>query len=125
MADLNHQWGSDLTFGPTGDVALVTGFALGQQRILRRLLTNPLDYIWHASYGAGLADFVGQPANASQIRAVIRGQIFKEAEVAQSPEPTIDVSVNPGGAAGNVYVHILYVDAPTGQTQMLTFPVGV
>lgn len=124
MADIAHQWGSDLGFGPTGDLAIVAGSTLGQQRVLRRLLTNPLDYIWQPTYGAGLAGFIGQPANALQIRATIRSQIFMEAAVAQSPEPTTNVTLNPAGAAGDVYVNILYVDAQTGQTQVLTFSVS-
>jgi hypothetical protein len=124
MADIAHQWGSDLGFGPTGDIAVVAGSVLGQQRVLRRLLTNPLDYIWQPGYGAGLASFVGQPANALQICATIRSQIFKEAAVAQNPEPTVDVTLNPGGASGDVYAYILYTDAQTGQTQVLTFSVS-
>src|SRR5690348_5829553 len=98
MADISHQWGSDLTVGPTGDLASVSGPLLGQQRVLRRLLTSPGDYIWQPDYGAGLARFIGQPVNALQIRAVVRSQIFKEAEVARSPEPVIDVQASPDGA---------------------------
>jgi hypothetical protein len=124
MADIAHQWGSDLEFGPNGDLAVVAGSDLGQQRVLRRLLTNLLDYIWQPAYGAGLAGLIGQPANILQIRATIRSQIFKEPAVAQNPEPTIDVTLCPGGAAGDVYVRILYVDAQTGQTQVLTFSVS-
>lgn len=124
MADIDHQWGSDLSFGSTGDIAAVTGSALGQQRVLRRLLTNPLDYIWQITYGAGLPGFIGQPTNTLQIRATIRSQIFKEQAVAQNPEPTISVTVNPGGATGDVYVQVLYVNSQTGQTQVLTFTVG-
>lgn len=123
MNDLGLVWGADLTIGPTGDLAYVTAAALGQQRVLRRLLTNPGDYIWDLDYGAGLSQFVGQPANALQIEAVIRSQIFKEAAVARTPEPLIDVQVSPGGAAGIVYVHIRYADAATGQTQVLSFSV--
>ena len=124
MGDLSHQWGSDLAIGVTGDLAVAAGPQLGQQRVLRRLLTNPGDYIWQISYGAGLARFIGQPANALQIRALIRSQIFKEAAVARVPEPVIDVEVSPAGAIGTVYVHLRYVDASTGQTQLLSFSVG-
>ncbi|MBV8524314.1 MAG: hypothetical protein JOY71_19665 [Acetobacteraceae bacterium] len=124
MADLSHQWGSDLFTTPTGDLATASGSLLGQQRVLRRLLTSPGDYIWQPDYGAGLARFIGQPGNALQIRAVIRSQIFKETTVARSPEPIIDVQVAPNGADGAVYVHIRYVDAPTGQTQTLSFSVS-
>lgn len=124
MGDIDHQWGSDLSFGPTGDIAIVSGAAVGQERVLRRLLTNPLDYIWQPSYGAGLAAFVGGPANNTRIQSVVRGQIFKEATVARDPEPTINVAIDPGGSTGDVYLQVLYVDAPTGQTQALTFSIG-
>ena len=124
MSDLSQQWGSDLLAGPTGDLALASGTTLVQQRVLRRLLTNPGDYIWQLDYGAGRGRFVGQPANASQIRAVIRSQIFKESAVARTPEPVIDVQVPPNSAVGTVYVHIRYVDAPTGETQLLSFSIG-
>ncbi|HUN43480.1 MAG TPA: hypothetical protein VMU81_24560 [Acetobacteraceae bacterium] len=124
MVDIDHQWGSDLGFGPTGDIAIVSGSAMGQERVLRRLLTNPLDYIWQPAYGAGLAAFVGQPANTTRIKSVIRSQIFNESTVARDPEPTINVIVNPGGLTGDVYVRVSYVDTTTGQTQVVTFSVG-
>jgi phage baseplate assembly protein W len=123
MADASHQWGSDLVVGSTGDIATATGAALGQQRVLRRLLTNPGDYIWQLDYGAGLARFIGQPINPSQIRAVIRSQIFKETAVARQPEPVVDVQVAPGGASGSVYVYIRYVDAASSETQVLSFSI--
>lgn len=121
MSDLEHQFGSDLSVGPTGDVASVNGSALGQQRVLRRLLTNAGDYIWQLGYGAGLAQFVGQPADAMRIRAVIRSQIFKETAVARTPEPTIDVAADRGGT---VSVQVSYADAETSQTQLLGFTLG-
>jgi phage baseplate assembly protein W len=123
MADAFHQWGSDLVLGPTGDVATISGPLLGQQRVLRRLLTSPGDYIWQLDYGAGLARFIGQPANPLQIAAVIRSQIFKEPTVARTPEPVIDVQIEPNGASGAVYVYIRYVCVQNGQTQVLSFSV--
>jgi phage baseplate assembly protein W len=124
MTDIAHQWGSDLVTSPTGDLATVSGPVLGQQRVLRRLLTNPGDYIWQLDYGAGLARFIGQPVNILQISAVVRSQIFKEAAVARQPEPVIDVQTSPGGAADTVYVYIRYVDAESSQTQVLSFSVS-
>jgi len=121
MPELYHQFGADLALGATGDLAIASGTTAGQQRVLRRLLTNPGDYIWQPDYGAGLGQFVGQPVSTAQIRAVIRSQIFKEAAVARTPEPVIDVSTDPGGT---VYVHIRYADAATGATQLLSFSVG-
>lgn len=122
--DIFHQWGADLVPGPTGDLATATNAQRGQQRVLRRLLTSPGDYLWQPDYGAGLARFIGQPGNAAQIRAVIRGQISREAAVARTPEPVIDVEFSPAGAVGTVYVQIRYVDAPSEQTQLLSFSVS-
>jgi hypothetical protein len=124
VTDASHQWGADLTIGSTGDIGTAAGPLLGQQRVLRRLLTNPGDYIWQLGYGAGLARFIGQPVNPLQITAVIRSQIFKEASVARQPEPLIDVQIAPGGASGTVYVYIRYVDADSGQTQVISFSVS-
>lgn len=120
MQDLSHLWGADLTAGPTGDLASVSATQLGQQRVLRRLLTNPGDYIWQPDYGAGLARRIGSPVNAATLRGIIRSQIFKEAAVARTPEPVIDVVP---AVDGSVYVHIRYVDAAGGGTQVLSFSV--
>lgn len=90
MTDLAHDFGADLAFGPTGDLSLAAGADAGRQRVLRRLLTNAGDYVWHLDYGASLASFVGQPAAALRIAAVVRAQIFREAAVARSPEPVIE-----------------------------------
>jgi phage baseplate assembly protein W len=121
MPDLSHQFGTDLMIGATGDLLAVNAPLLTRQRVLRRLLTNPGDYIWQPSYGAGLAQFVGQPANAARIRAVVRSQIFQEAAVAQNPQPVIDVQ---GNTDSSVYVYIRYADATSGETQVLSFSVG-
>jgi phage baseplate assembly protein W len=124
MGDLSLVWGADLTASATGDIATASGTIVTQQRVIRRLLTNPGDYIWQLDYGAGLARFVGQPANELYIKAIIRSQIFKESAVARSPEPVIEVQVSPAGSTGTIYVRIQYADALTGGTQTLSFSVG-
>jgi hypothetical protein len=121
MQDAALLWGGDLSASPTGDIALVGGTTLGQQRVLRRLLTNPGDYIWHLQYGAGLAQFVGKTCDVAAINAAIRSQIFMESSVARLPEPVIDVQ---NAQNGSVYVYIRYVDAQTTATQVLAFSVG-
>ena len=121
MADLSHEFGADLVASPTGDLGLADGAALGRQRVLRRLLTNPGDYIWQPDYGAGLGRFIGEPAAPERISAVIRSQIFRETAVARSPEPGITVQA---GRDGRVFVTIRYADADSGQTQSLNFRVG-
>jgi len=121
MQDVAQQYGTDLTIGPTGDLALATGAVLSQQRVLRRLLTNPGDYIWQLQYGAGLGQFVGQTTNPLQIKAVVRSQISREREIAQTPAPIVDVRMDITGA---LYVSLQYVDVTSGQTQLLSFPIG-
>lgn len=121
MVDLSQLYGADLAIAAGGDLAVADGTILGQQRVLRRLLTNPGDYLWNPGYGAGLGQFVGQPVNVARIRSVIRSQIFQEAAVARSPEPTIDVAAATNGAAA---VTVVYADATTGGTQTLSFIVG-
>lgn len=121
MADISHQFGSDLLVGSTGDLALADGTELTQQRVLRRLLTNPGDYIWQLSYGAGLAQFVGLPVSALRLRGAIRTQMILEATVAQVPEPVVDLQ---SGATGDVYVTVSYVDATDNSTEVLTFQLG-
>ena len=118
MPDLSHLWGNDLSWSSTGDLATAEVPILTQQRVLRRLLTTPGEYIWSLDYGAGLAAFVGQPGAAIAIGAAIRGQIFKEASVAQSPAPVIDLAPD---QAGNLYVNIRYADATTGTTETIAF----
>lgn len=121
MADAAQLYGGDLSIAAAGDLATVDGPVLGQQRVLRRLLTNPGDYLWNPGYGAGLGQFVGRPANAARIRSVIRSQLFQESVVAQTPAPTIDVAIDP---AGTISVAIAYADAATRATQTLSFTVG-
>jgi phage baseplate assembly protein W len=121
LSDAALLWGGDLSANATGDIALASSTGLGQQRVLRRLLTNPGAYIWHLDYGAGLARFIGQPTNQSAIKAIIRSQIFQEAAVARLPEPTIDVQ---GATDGSLYVYIRYTDSQTGGAQILSFSVN-
>ncbi len=116
MADLQMAWSGDVSSSATGDLATASGPALGTQRVLRRLLTNPGDYIWHPSYGAGLARFVGQPADPAGIQALIRSQMLLEAAVAAVPEPVILVQSDPGGSLS---VQIRYADAETAEARAL------
>ena len=118
MNDLFQQWGNDLAVDAHGDFALASGALRSQQRVLRRLLTNPGDYIWQPAYGAGLAQFVGQPANPLQIEAIIRTQLLNEPAVAQTPAPSVTVSYD---NLGTISVMLSYVDATNGETQLLSF----
>jgi hypothetical protein len=116
MADIAHQFGGDIMLAPNGDVALASATVLTQQRVLRRLLTNPGDYIWDVNYGAGLGNMVGQTVDAGRITAIIRAQMFQEATVARNPLPTVSVSA---GTNGLVQAAIAYVDTTDGTAQNL------
>ena len=108
MPDAFLNWGSDLASSPTGDLASASGATLGRQRVLRRLLTNPGDYVWQPTYGAGLGRFIGQPASPAAIRAAIRAHIFLEPAVARQPEPVIDIV---SGPPGTLNITVRYADA--------------
>lgn len=110
MPDLDMSWSGDLSVSATGDLATVIDPALGTERILRRLLTNPGDYIWSPDYGAGLAQFVGRPIDVVGIETLIRQQMRLESAVSPSPEPVITVSTD---AAGQLYLQIRYQDSLT------------
>jgi phage baseplate assembly protein W len=121
MADISHIFGSDISLGPTGDLAFVSVPAVTLQRLLRRLLTNPGAYFWNVDYGSGLPAMVGTPANLQAITAIVRSQLSKESAVSQSPAPTVSVGTDNNGT---VSLSIAYADAATGQTQVLSVPLG-
>jgi len=120
MADLALAFGGDLAVGPTGDLAVADGTVLTQQRVLRRLLTNTGGYIWQLSYGAGLAQFVGQPRAPAAMQGVARSQILQESAVANSPPPSITAN---GESDGTVTLSIVYTDGATQETSTLSFSV--
>jgi hypothetical protein len=135
LADLFHYWGNDLVASPTGDLATVSGTLRGQQRVLRRLLTNsstvdangntiPGDYIWEPNYGAGLPSFLGQPIDTQKIQAVILSQMLLEEAVAPTPAPLVVVTQT---AADNTAftVSISYNDADTNTPVTLSFNVSM
>ncbi len=99
--------GSDIALSATGDLLGVSGAPYTQQRVLRRLLTNPGAYIWHIPYGAGLPRFVGEVANGVRIAAVIRRQMALEKGVARSPPPAVTVDAQPTGI---VTARVTYAD---------------
>lgn len=120
--DIHHFWGSDLLPSTSGDLLTASGTMRGQQRVLRRLLTNPGDYIFQPDYGAGLPAWVGMPMDVGKITAVIRSQILLEDSVAKVPAPVITVKQAPNDATG-LAVSIAYNDAATNTATVLSFNV--
>ena len=119
MADFDNLWSTDVVLTANGDVNTVTSTALGEQRVLRRLMTNPGDYIWHPDYGAGLPRYVGTNLNLLEIEGVIREQLAKEKAVTQSPPPVVKLRPILNG----LFVNILWIDADTSQQATLEFDV--
>lgn len=125
MTDLYHFWGGDLAAGSGGDLMPVDAGQRNQMRILRRLMTNPLegdmpaDYPFHPDYGAGLPRKVGEAADLGKIESLIRGQVLTESFVVKNPEPDITVNKIPNG----VNCNIRYTDSETSTPQLLSFNV--
>lgn len=120
MTDLAHFIGDDLSVSPTGDIQQIDGLSQTSQRLLRRLLTNQGEYIWHPTYGAGLGARVGTLLDIPGITGLIRSQILLETNVARSPAPVITVTALTGGLA----VRIKYYDGSTGLLATLNFDVN-
>ena len=131
MIDLNHFWGGDLSASATGDLLAATDTITGEQRVLRRLMTNPAlvddtgttqasaDYIFHPSYGAGLGRLVGSPINIPATQAVIDAQMAQEQAVATLPAPVIGLTTFQNGL--NAFIQ--YNDAASKKPVTLDFDV--
>jgi len=124
MTDLSCNWGEDLGIGPTGDLGLAAGPTQVQQRVLRRLLTNPGYYIWQTEYGAGLSTFVGHTVSRSGLQAIVRSQLLKESAVAPSPEPLIQIAQPEQQQFGRLDVTIEYVNAADSTTSVMSVPIS-
>jgi len=122
LHDLYQNYGNDLQLAPGNDLQTVTTLERSKQRVLRRLMTNPGDYIWHPTYGAGLPSFIGQTMASGiekQIESLIVSQIFLEASVAQNPFPVILIQALQSG----FFVQINYTESSTNLPVVLNFDV--
>lgn len=129
--DADHNYGNDLKIVPVNgatptnaqsDLQNITGIVKSQQRVLRRLMTNPGDYIWEPTYGAGLPKFVGKGLSDTvleEIKTAITSQLFEEATIAKNPPPKIAVQTIQGG----LYVQIECFENLSQQPIVLTFEV--
>ncbi len=120
MPDLSLTFGEDLGISPTGDLLIADGEILTKERVLRRLMTNPGDYIWQLNYGAGLGRFLGQPGISNLISGVIRIQMQLEPQVARTPTPTVSTSILPDGI---VQTFVNYLNAGASEPTSLTISI--
>jgi Uri superfamily endonuclease len=94
--DINHTWSGDIALNNYNDISTVSGIDETNQRVLRRLLTNPKEYIWHPDYGAGLGMYIGVALDKEveqEIKQVITSQMYKENNVAKNPPPDISLTI--------------------------------
>lgn len=131
MIDLNHFWGEDLSAAANGDLLVASDSVTGEQRVLRRLLTNPAlvddsgttqasgDYVFHPDYGAGLPREVGSPTNVPATTAVIEAQLSLEEAVSSLPPPVINLTSFQNG----VNAFIQYNDSASMKPVTLDFDV--
>ncbi|SOY56864.1 phage tail protein [Cupriavidus taiwanensis] len=120
LNDIDHWAGVDIGVSATGDLGRSSGETRTQQRIVRRLVTNPGDYMFHPKYGAGLPAKIGENADLPALRALIRTQVLMEAAVARLPEPEVDlVQINSGFS-----ITIRYTSADTRKPITLSFDVN-
>jgi hypothetical protein len=119
MPDIYHVMSEDLVVSANGDLLTADSVNLSQQRVLRRLLTNPKDYIWQPTYGAGLPQKIGDPFDVATIQSIVTAQMFLEDTVVRTPAPSVDVASFPNG----MYVNIAYTEADSGAPAVLSFPV--
>jgi hypothetical protein len=120
--DIYQYFGSDIVTSVNGDLQTVDTVLESQQRILRRLLTNPGTYIWHVGYGAGLPQYVGIALSnqiLQKINGLVLSQMQLEGSVAQNPAPKISLQTIPNG----LYCSIIYTLSTTLTQTVLNFTV--
>jgi hypothetical protein len=118
------DWGGDLSTGPSGDILVTSVQAEVQKRIIRRLLTNAGDYIWHVDYGAGLGTFVGETFLPKFIENTILDQLEYENVIAATPPPAVQVNQAPAGSASTVSVTVQYQIAGTSTGDSIVIGLG-
>jgi hypothetical protein len=98
--EIYQDYGNDLVLDK-GDLAIASDELLSNQRIVRRLLTvpievfNPPDYLDHPTYGAGLGKFIGKNATTdvvNEIKGIITAQMYLEPTVGKNPAPKIEIA---------------------------------
>lgn len=119
MTDASHYIGSDLSISANGDLLLADGLTESKQRVLRRLLTNQKDYWWQPFYGAGLPAYIGQTLDEPALSALIKAQMYEEADVSHDPEPQVSLTPIPNG----ISAQITYTSVESGEPALLSFDV--
>lgn len=114
--DIDHYFGSDVSF-VDGDLSVSVEMTETQQNIIRALLTNEKDYLWH-DYGTGIGAYVGEDSGKLlELKGRCISQVSKASGVAASPPPSVLFKM----VANTLTVSIQYTDAVTNTLQAFTF----
>lgn len=98
VSDLSHTYGSDFELSSTGGLLLlVDGGTLLEQRLDRRIFTNPKDDNWSPDYGLGAPQYIGLPASSDRIKARILKNMRAEADVDLSQPINVVVTTSDTG----------------------------
>lgn len=116
MSDISHTLGYDLDISENGDLATVSGSDIGKQRIIRRLSTNPGDYIFWLDYGAGLPQKIGNTDSLADISSIVLEQMKMESAISESPTPSIKMYMLTDGTKK---ITIQYADSNTDETILM------
>ena len=122
--EISQNFGNDISLNSSGDIQQSSKTDLANQSIIRRLLTNPGEYIWHPTYGAGIGRFVGEnlsSENFDNIKNIITSQMLMESTVAQFPLPKITLSSTNGTV---LICDITYYDAILKNPETISFKVA-
>jgi hypothetical protein len=118
------EWEGDLSVGPSGDIGVAVVQVEVQRRLIRRLLTNSGEYIWHIGYGAGLGSYVGETYSSALIEGTILSQLQYEALVVTHPLPTVTVGQSVAGSFPIVAVTVRYQVAGTFNENSVVLELG-
>ena len=124
MIALVCEWGGDLSVGPTGDIGVAPVQTEVQQRIIRRLLTNAGDYIWHINFGGGLGSYIGKPYSSALIEGTILAQLQYEVLVAANPSPTFQISQSTAGSFSSTALTVRTRWLVSLEAPLLSWPRG-
>lgn len=124
MIAIACRWGGDLAVGPSGDISVAPIQAEVQQRLVRRLLTNPGDYVWHTEFGAGLGSYVGEGYSPSLIEGAILNQLQLETLVAATPAPSVQTSLSSTGPFSTISVAVQFRVSGQSMPNSVTLNLG-
>lgn len=129
--DLLLEFGGDLVLTANGSIQTATGWDQVRERILRNLITNPLqtlpsgritqpDYIFHVDYGFGAGSLVGQDVTVGFLE-----DLQSRIQTACSNDVAVDSSVpasvkfqEPSPGLLIVTISVLLLNGQSGQVSL-------